>query len=331
MILVERDELETIKTGDLIYMDPARSMVVVLEQGSSSQVKGIHLKRPVPSGLPLLEAVIAGKADIDDVNRSEMSGRVDSFFMREEFLWTARSISSLSPSEALEREGPSMVAASTERAMNQLLAALKPEQRLTFRLLDLRSDEAVALATTTQMSSQEPNPELGLHGARWILHDMGYQECVRRIASRLDWRRVTIAIPFINDELELDSIFDKLRVGNADGWGVFVETPAAVDRLPHMLDRGISVVNVGTKDLVQFILAADRNNRSVAHIYNTRHPSVMQALTTIASHCSGYNVVLRIFTLGADLDYYYSSLPDDTRFMMCTKELLELSPDGEPF
>ena len=256
-----------------------------------------------------------------------MSSHVDSFFMREEFLWTARSISSLSPEEALSLEGPETVAVSTGQAVGQLLTALKPGQRLTFRLLDLRSDEASALAVESGRSPHEPNPELGLHGARWILRASEYQESVRRLAGILDRSRLTIAIPFINDESELDLIFEKLEVENRRDWGVFVETPAAVDRLPHLLDRGISVVNVGTKDLVQFILAADRNNKSVAHVYDTRHPSVMNALSRIVEHCAGYDITLRIFVLGGDLDYYCSYLPEETRFMMCTRELLDLSPD----
>ena len=300
--------------------------MVLLEDEKSAHSHAASLTRPMPRDLEQLEAVITGKIDIDAVNGSKMADYVSSFFVREEFLWAARSISPLGPHQALRLEGPAAVAAKIREVIDQMLAGLRVGQGLTFRLLDLRSDEADALGAELDSSFSEANPELGLHGARWILRDAAYQETARRLAISLDRNRVTLAIPFVNDELELDEIFNKLQVPNPSAWGVFVETPAAVDRLPHMLDRGLSVVNVGTKDLVQFTLAADRNGRSVAHIYDTRHPSVMNALANIVKHCVGYNVLLRIFVLGSDLQYYRSYLPASTRFMMCTRELLELSP-----
>jgi phosphoenolpyruvate-protein kinase (PTS system EI component) len=171
----------------------------------------------------------------------------------------------------------------------------------------------------------EPNPELGMHGSRRIAQDVSYQKMIRILTSQLRADAITWSIPFINDEFELRHILGQLRVTDAHRWGAFVETPAAVCQLPRMLDTGVSVVNVGTKDLVQFVLAADRNNHAVAHVYDTRHPAVMSALSAVVNHCAGYDVVLRIFALGKDLDYYRSWLPPETRFMLCASELIEIA------
>jgi phosphoenolpyruvate-protein kinase (PTS system EI component) len=266
-----------------------------------------------------MEAVITAAGDIDDVNDSDSAALVDSFFIREELLWLANAIS---PRE----RGPVPGHVETVRMeLHKMSGSLKAHQSLTFRLLDLRSDDANAMAGRHDRQP-EPNPELGHHGVRRIIADVGYQQAIRELLNDPRLSDVTFAIPFLNDETEVTAVFDALGVTDPRRWGVFVETPASVAQLPRILDTGVSVINVGTKDLVQFMLAADRNNQSVASYYDTRHPSVMSALTTVAKTCADYDVVARVYALAADLDYYRSYLPDDTEFTMCAHELMQLRP-----
>ncbi|HEY7146495.1 MAG TPA: putative PEP-binding protein [Streptosporangiaceae bacterium] len=316
-------ELAALTPGTPVLVDPAAGTVTRLEPGADPGRAAAPARPRLPAGLAPVEAVIAASADIAAINRSAVAPLVESFFMREEFAWTADAAGRTGGTRLDE---PAAITARLRAEITGLLAGLAAGQRLTFRLLDLRSDEAAALGLAVSGPASEPNPELGLHGARRIAADPGYQHAIGELMARPEAGPVTFSIPFINDEHELDDLFSKLRVADPRRWGVFVETPAAVDRLPQLLDRGISVVNVGTKDLVQFLLAADRGNHAVARFYDTRHPAVMNALTAISARCAGYDTTLRIFTLGSDLDYYRSRLPGGTRFMLCTSELLQLSP-----
>lgn len=267
----------------------------------------------------MMEAVITAADDIERVNGGGSAALVDSFFIREEFLWIANAISP-------GRHGPAPGHVEIIRSeLSRMRRGLKAHQSLTFRLLDLRSDDETALSGRHN-GTPEPNPELGLHGARRIIADVRYQEAVCELLNDRLLSGITFSIPFFNDETEVAAVFGALRVTDPRRWGVFVETPAAVFQLPRILDTGISVINVGTKDLVQFMLAADRNNQSVARYYDTRHPSVMDALSKVVQACAGYEVVVRVYALAADLDYYRSHLPDDTRFTMCAHELAQLVP-----
>lgn len=321
VVILDPADLAAIATDALVTVDPAIGTAVMASAGAHGRTSGATGGRMILSGLAPIEAVVAVRADIDAVNRASAAGLVDSFFIREEFLWTALAAD---PARSLPPASASAAAGLLRAEAEAMLAALTIGQRLTFRLLDLRSDEAEALALDVAGRATEPNPELGLHGSRRIAQDGRYQETIRTLTAELGSAAITWSIPFINDERELDDILGKLQVKDACGWGVFVETPAAVCQLPSMLDRGLSVVNVGTKDLVQFVLAADRNNHAVAHVYDTRHPAVMAALSAIVSRCVGYDVTLRIFVLGADLDYYRSRLPEDTRYMLCAGELIQM-------
>lgn len=66
--------------------------------------------------------------------------------------------------------------------------------------------------------------------------------------------------------------------------GIMVEVPAAVPILDRML-RYIQFVSIGTNDLIQYLLAVDRNNKKVARIYNALHPSVIATMSEIIAIC----------------------------------------------
>lgn len=70
--------------------------------------------------------------------------------------------------------------------------------------------------------------------------------------------------------------------------GIMIETPAAVmiaDQLISQLD----FFSIGTNDLTQYILAVDRGNESIAHLYDSFSPSVLRAIKRVidASHAMG--------------------------------------------
>jgi phosphotransferase system enzyme I (PtsI) len=72
-----------------------------------------------------------------------------------------------------------------------------------------------------------------------------------------------------------------------------IEVPAAVltlDRLGHEVD----FLCVGTNDLIQYLLAVDRDNANVAHLFQPLHPSVLQCLTRIAATAKRLKKPVRI-------------------------------------
>jgi len=66
--------------------------------------------------------------------------------------------------------------------------------------------------------------------------------------------------------------------------GILVEVPAAAIILDKLLPY-VDFISVGTNDLVQYVLAVDRNNPKVASIYNPLHPAVISVISEAASLC----------------------------------------------
>jgi phosphoenolpyruvate-protein kinase (PTS system EI component) len=62
--------------------------------------------------------------------------------------------------------------------------------------------------------------------------------------------------------------------------GVMIETPAAVF-MAEELARETDFFSIGTNDLVQYLLAADRGNNAVSYLYSAIHPAVLKAIRMV--------------------------------------------------
>ncbi|MFK0103183.1 MULTISPECIES: putative PEP-binding protein [unclassified Streptomyces] len=274
-------------------------------------------------------AVIADLQDITAINScGPNAARVESFFIREEFLCLALG---LRPLDAMAGDAAAITAygqAIGERLCD-FVTALLPGQRLVLRMLDLRSDHA-ADVTETAPVAVEPNPEMGLHGARWLRGSTGYRDALHTVLATLRKRlgdeaeRVGLSVPFVSDETEFAQLRDHLALPDGTPLSAFVETPSAVHATSAMCAAGASELFVGLKDLVQFYLAADRGNHLVADSYRTRHPAVLDGVRSVVESARAVGTPVRVFSLASDLDHYLEHLPAPDGYMMCTAELRQL-------
>ena len=69
-----------------------------------------------------------------------------------------------------------------------------------------------------------------------------------------------------------------------------VETPAAVQIIKDLIEEGIDFISFGTNDLTQYMLAIDRGNQKVQHLYDEMHPAVLYQLSYVIRVCKRYNV-----------------------------------------
>jgi phosphotransferase system enzyme I (PtsI) len=160
----------------------------------------------------------------------------------------------------------------------------------TLRTLDLGADKAdgsgIALA-------HEPNPALGLRGVRLSLaREPLFRTQLRAMLRVSGYGPVRILVPMVSMREEVLAVrallHDCARDLRTEGYeisdhvelGAMIEVPAAALALP-MLIRQLDFVSVGTNDLVQYLLAADRGNDAVAALYTPLHPAVLRLLHDI--------------------------------------------------
>jgi multiphosphoryl transfer protein len=147
---------------------------------------------------------------------------------------------------------------------------------------------------------REENPALGLRGIRLgIARPDMLATQLRAIVAGVPHHQCRIMVPMIVDRDALRTVRRALdeacrAVGqpNRIPLGIMVETPSAA-LLIDSLAAEADFISVGTNDLSQYTLAADRGNAAVADIVDAFHPAVLQLIqitaqgATAAGKCVG--------------------------------------------
>ncbi|HEV7576046.1 MAG TPA: phosphoenolpyruvate--protein phosphotransferase [Caldimonas sp.] len=175
---------------------------------------------------------------------------------------------------------------------------------VTIRTVDIGADKSLDRMSANELRHEHAlNPALGLRAIRWSLSEPAmFRQQLRAILRAAAHGPVRILIPMVAHLSEVRHTIDALArarqqlddAGRAYGpveLGAMVEVPAAALMLPAFL-RYFDFVSIGTNDLIQYTLAIDRADETVAHLYNAWHPAVLQlvAQTVARANCLHKNV-----------------------------------------
>ena len=169
---------------------------------------------------------------------------------------------------------------------------------VTIRTVDVGADKP--LDRSLRGGDEHLNPALGLRAIRWSLAEPSMFLCQLRAILRAAARGpVHLLIPMLAHVSEIRqtlAFIDRARGQlNARGVvygpvkvGAMIEVPAAALMVDVFL-RYFDFLSIGTNDLIQYTLAIDRVDESVAHLYDPMHPAVLElmARTIAAGHAHG--------------------------------------------
>lgn len=190
-------------------------------------------------------------------------------------------------SESLLGRPGTMPSEDEQAAIYVRLADAAGEAGVSIRTFDIGLEEAGHHRALTEL-----NPALGLRGIRLsLVEPEGFRTQVRAILRASAGRKVDLILPMISgvDEvLRCREIIDEVREdlnekGVAIGsprLGAMIELPSAVITAASIA-RHVDLFCLGTNDLVQYLLAVDRDNDAVADWYQTLHPAVISAIASV--------------------------------------------------
>lgn len=164
------------------------------------------------------------------------------------------------------------------------------DKPVVFRSLDIGGDKLLPYLR----HEKEENPALGWRAVRMTLDQTGlFRSQIRALLRAAGGRELRVMLPMVTELGEYvrarKLIEQELDVARRFGWagtkrlhlGAMIEVPALLWQLDRLLETA-DFVSVGSNDLIQFLFAADRNNRHLAGRYDPLSPAVMRALAQIA-------------------------------------------------
>jgi len=167
---------------------------------------------------------------------------------------------------------------------------------VTIRTLDLGADKADAAGL---VMASEPNPALGVRGVRLSLrHPDVFVTQLRAILRASCYGPVRILVPMItnaSDIVEVRRLLEEcardLRTAGHEipdqfELGAMVEVPAAALSVRALLEVA-DFLAIGSNDLTQYVLAADRNNDQLGKLYEPAHPAVLRLLAHVIARARG--------------------------------------------
>ena len=158
---------------------------------------------------------------------------------------------------------------------------------VTIRTLDLGADKADAAGLTMR---GEDNPALGVRGVRLSLrYPAVFSTQIRAILRAACYGPVRVLVPMVTQPDELIAVRTLFNLARQDlkrenvdlpeklPLGAMIEVPAAAINVHALLEYS-DFLAIGTNDLAQYVLAADRGNDALENIYNPLQPALLRLL-----------------------------------------------------
>ncbi|HEX5638941.1 MAG TPA: phosphoenolpyruvate--protein phosphotransferase [Burkholderiaceae bacterium] len=286
---------KVIEEGDLVVIDADSDVVIVnptaeeiadfqrrLREESEHRVQLRKLKGRLSRTMDGVAVELLANIELPRDARDALEAGADGIgLFRSEFLFMDRNEL---PSEDEQYEAYATVA----RAMKG-----KP---VVIRTLDIGADKVLTASARDSLGMgrgaprPESNPALGLRAIRYCL---AYPELfltqLRAILRASEVGTVRILVPMLAHAHEIEQALAfvarakqqlkerKLKFDGRVQIGGMIEVPAAALCVPQFVEK-LKFLSIGTNDLIQYTLAIDRSDSSVAHLYDHLHPAVLHLI-----------------------------------------------------
>jgi phosphotransferase system enzyme I (PtsI) len=281
-----------VQNGDLIVVDGRDGIVVVRPDADTAsayrkvQREFVHLKdklvlnrdQPAVSADGVQVELLANINNVADAIAADKVGATGVGLFRTEYLF-------LTHQDVPDEE-------EQYRHYSQVIEAT-PNQVVTIRTLDLGGDKTVPYLGRRN----EANPFMGWRSIRLSFeHPRLFERQIRAILRAGVHGKVSMLFPMITTLEELRYVNhlveetkrnlrrEQVPFGEDVKTGVMIEVPAAAMCIDAIL-RETDFISIGSNDLIQYLVAADRDNPKVAHLCEPLSPAIFKVLQMVLDAC----------------------------------------------
>jgi phosphotransferase system enzyme I (PtsI) len=182
------------------------------------------------------------------------------------------------------------------RSVAEFASTLSKDGQATIRVLDIGGDKLVrGVSLASEGRRREANPFLGNRSIRYLLSNQEvFKTQLRAILRASAFGKVRLLYPMISCVEELHAaaeVLSQVRTSlDVEGVaydhdmevGAMIEVPSAAINAASIA-KNVDFLSIGTNDLVQYTMAADRGNDSVSHLYQPTNPAVLKLMRHVIS------------------------------------------------
>ncbi|MDR2016842.1 MAG: phosphoenolpyruvate--protein phosphotransferase [Burkholderiales bacterium] len=298
-----RHARQLLRDGELVIVDGACGTVIVnpdhailseyrkLQQAQEARQEALKtLKRRRPRTRDGIEvSLLANIESSDDLDKVRASGAQGIGLFRSEFLYLNQETL---PDEDMQFEAYRCVVEGMEG------------RPVTLRTLDLGSDKI--RGGINSLARVAPNPAMGLRAIRLCFAEQPlFMTQLRAILRASAYGKIKMLVPMLSggDEIRplLAAVEEAKRRLDEEGVafdraleiGAMIEVPSAALTLGSFLKQ-LDFLSIGTNDLTQYLLAVDRTDEAVSHLYNPTHPAMLRLLSHILKRANQAEVPISL-------------------------------------
>ncbi len=289
-----RGLLKHVKNGDTIVIDGREGQVIV-NPGPEIESAYRKLQREFFNLKDQLAENREHPAVTADGVRVELLANINNLTDAEAARAMGASGVGLYRTEYLFLTHPSVPDEEEQLATYKQAIAASPNQRITIRTLDLGGDKTIPYLG----HDREANPFMGWRSIRLSFeHPEFFATQIRAVlrAAAGQKKKVRLMFPMITTLEEIRKVRGMVararrqldRQGKPHGdvpIGLMIEVPAAAICI-ESLAREVDFVSIGSNDLVQYLMAADRDNPRVSHLCQPLSPAVLRILSFTIGVCA---------------------------------------------
>jgi pyruvate,water dikinase len=279
------DATQKLRDGEVVTVDATRGVVV---EGASH---GASTAAHPPATAPVAAApVVTGTKLLVNLSEPSQVERaaaldVDGVGLLRAELMVIEALEGVHPRLLIEQGRGTEFAERMAAALETFAAGFAPRP-VTYRTIDFRTNEFRGLEGGERFEPDEANPMIGFRGALRYTRDAEvFQlelEAIRRVWDA-GHTNLHVMLPFVRTARELEVCRELVRGSGLLGrrgfelW-VMAEVPSVLFNLERYAALGVAGISIGSNDLTQLILGADRDSELVAEVFDERDPAVAEYL-----------------------------------------------------
>jgi phosphoenolpyruvate-protein phosphotransferase (PTS system enzyme I) len=292
-----RGLMREIRTGDLLAMD-GREGHVYLNPGPEVEAAYRKLQReyvdlcgklvenrdqPSVSADGIALELLANVNSALDAAAAVSVGAVGVGLFRTEFLFLTH---------------PSVPDEDEQLTAYRAVIEASPNRTVTIRTLDLGGDKHVPYLG----QQSESNPFMGFRSIRLAsAYPEFFQTQLRAILRAGQYGQVSLLFPMIStleEVLRLKRLVQQVQLSlqrsgvphcESIPFGIMLEVPAAALCIEELVQE-VDFISIGSNDLIQYLMAADRDNPRVAHLCEPYSPALLRLLNQVITTCNDHNI-----------------------------------------